>query len=235
MDIRKYFLQPLFVALLIILPVPVAAAPLPALEQAEQTAVTPTAPAAEFTAEPLFEATAAATVATVAETTVESTAEVTPEITVEATAAPLSEAVPEPTLEPTPEPTLEPTPVPAPVPVEEVEDEAPNAVTDLHATAGRLRGRVELGWRFVIPARDGDEQSALGDDSVFVVERSTNGGSWRPVKVCYQPLDPEADTYSCTDSRLTSGATYAYRVCLASRPTTCSNALPTDPVAVKAP
>jgi hypothetical protein len=106
---------------------------------------------------------------------------------------------------------------------------------DLHATAGRLRGRVELGWRFVLPETQGDAQAAGADDSVFVVERSTNGSSWRPVKACYQPLDAEVDVYGCTDSRLTSGTTYAYRVCLAGRPTTCSNAEPTDPVSVKAP
>ncbi|MFN8467574.1 MAG: hypothetical protein U0X20_18585 [Caldilineaceae bacterium] len=70
---------------------------------------------------------------------------------------------------------------------------------------------------------------------MFVVERSTNGGSWRPVKACFVPFDGEAKSYGCTDSRLSSGTTYAYRVCLTSKPTSCSNAAPTEPVSVKAP
>jgi hypothetical protein len=105
-------------------------------------------------------------------------------------------------------------------------------VVDLHATAGRLRGRIELGWSVSAPA-DADPAASTG--SVFVVERSTNGSSWRPIKACYLPLDSEAEAYTCTDARLASGTTYAYRVCLAVKPTTCSNAPTTDPVSVKAP
>jgi hypothetical protein len=112
--------------------------------------------------------------------------------------------------------------------------EQAGAIVDLHATAGRLRGRVELGWSIAPPAEETAEAVDLAG-SVFVVERSTNGSSWRPVKACYLPWEGETATYACTDMRLASGTTYAYRVCLAARPTTCSNALTTEAVAVKAP
>ena len=105
------------------------------------------------------------------------------------------------------------------------QDEESSDVVDLHATAARLRGRVELGWR----AGEGVSEG------VFVVERSTNGSSWRPVKVCSMRFDPEQADYGCTDTRLTSGTTYAYRVCIAAKGTTCSNASPSQPVTVKAP
>jgi hypothetical protein len=113
-------------------------------------------------------------------------------------------------------------------PTEEVEQESP--VRDLYATAGRLRGRVELGW-----SHDLDDEQVAATEGVFVVERSTNGSSWRPVKACYAPFDAETDSYSCTDTRLASGTTYSYRVCLAAKATTCSNAPATEPVSVKAP
>ena len=132
----------------------------------------------------------------------ESTAEATPEST---EAAPTEAAEPE---------AAEPTP-----------DEDSSGVADLHATAARLRGRVELGWR----AGDGAEEGN------FVVERSTNGGSWRPVKACSARFDPEQSDYGCTDTRLTSGTTYAYRVCLTAKGSTCANATPSEPVTVKAP
>jgi hypothetical protein len=123
---------------------------------------------------------------------------------------------------PTSEVKLESTPTPAAA--------KSSPVTDLHATAGRLRGRVELGWSVSEPG----EEASLGG-TVFVVERSTNGSSWRPVKACYVPFDGEVQGYGCTDSRLASGTTYAYRVCLAGKPASCSNVLTTSPVSVKAP
>jgi hypothetical protein len=110
------------------------------------------------------------------------------------------------------------------------EAEQLNPVHDLYATAGRLRGRVELGWSY-----DLDDEQAAETEGVFVVERSTNGSSWRPVKACYAPFEAENDRYSCTDSRLASGTTYSYRVCLAAKASTCSNAPATEPVSVKAP
>jgi hypothetical protein len=123
------------------------------------------------------------------------------------------------------------------------EAEAASPIVDLHATAGRLRGRIELGWRYAAPnsspADTAPADTATEDPSsagsVFVVERSTNGSTWRPVRACYLPLDAEVDSYTCMDSRLASGTTYAYRVCLAAKPTTCSNALVAGPVSVKAP
>lgn len=88
---------------------------------------------------------------------------------------------------------------------------------------------MDIGWGVA----DSAEQAG---GTVFVVERSTNGSSWRPVKACYVPYDGDTQQeYGCTDSRLSSGATYAYRVCLTGKATSCSNALTTDPVSVKAP
>jgi hypothetical protein len=143
--------------------------------------------------------------------------------------APPPAPTPETRLEPTPEPTAEPTALPIAEPTEEPTPtpEASTPVSDLHATAGRLRGRVEIGWS-VASAPD---QAG----TVFVVERSTNGSSWRPVKACYVQYDRDASGFGCTDSRLASGATYAYRVCLTGKATSCSNALTTEPVSVKAP
>jgi hypothetical protein len=100
-----------------------------------------------------------------------------------------------------------------------------SGIADLHATAARLRGRVELSWSV-------NEQAGEG---VFVVERSTNGSSWRPVKACSQPFDGSQTEFDCTDTRLTSGTTYAYRVCITGKGTTCANASPSEPVTVKAP
>ena len=107
----------------------------------------------------------------------------------------------------------------------EEEGEDTSGIVDLHATAARLRGRVELSWGVEAPESEG----------AFVVERSTNGSSWRPVKACAQPLDADETEYGCTDTRLTSGTTYAYRVCIAAKGTTCSNASPSHAVTVKAP
>ncbi len=106
-----------------------------------------------------------------------------------------------------------------------VETEEESSITNLHATAGRLRGRVELAWNF-------SDEAAAG---VFVVERSTNGSSWRPVKACSTPISAEQNSYACLDTRLISGTTYSYRVCVAAKATTCSNVLTTEPVTVKAP
>ncbi len=107
----------------------------------------------------------------------------------------------------------------------EIEGEDTSGIVDLHATAARLRGRVELGWSV----------AEAGSEGLFVVERSTNGSSWRPVKACTQPLAEDETDYGCTDTRLTSGTTYAYRVCITTKGTTCSNASPSHPVTVKAP
>ncbi len=143
--------------------------------------------------------------------------------------APPPAPTPDTRLEPTPEPTAEPTALPTAEPTEEPTPtpEASTPISDLHATAGRLRGRVEIGWS-VASAPD---QAG----TVFVVERSTNGSSWRPVKACYVQYDRDAGGFGCTDSRLASGATYAYRVCLTGKATSCSNAQTTEPVSVKAP
>jgi hypothetical protein len=115
------------------------------------------------------------------------------------------------------------TPEETPTPSAEGEDGS--GIADLHATAARLRGRVELGWSI-------NEGASAGQ---FVVERSTNGSSWRPVKACSQAFDSGQADFGCTDTRLTSGTTYAYRVCITDKGTTCTNAAPSEPVTVKAP
>lgn len=112
---------------------------------------------------------------------------------------------------------------------EEPQAEEISGIADLHVTAARLRGRVELGWRV------GEEAIESGLEGGFVVERSTNGGTWRAVKACAMHFDPDQAEYGCTDSRLTSGTTYAYRVCITAKGSTCANAVPSQPVTVKAP
>ena len=213
MKLATVFFIPLVALLLLLLPAPAYAASVVTLQQADAP---PPAPTPEIKPEPKSEAKPGTALETPAEPPAELTVEPTAEPTVEPTAEPTAEPTVEPTLEPTVEPTVEPTP----------ELEASTSITDLHATAGRLRGRVEIGWS-IASEQDGG--------TVFVVERSTNGGSWRPVKACFVPFDGEAKSYGCTDSRLSSGTTYAYRVCLTSKPTSCSNASPTEPVSVKAP
>ena len=140
-------------------------------------------------------------------------------------------ATPTPTIESTAEATAESTEAPPAGAETDAEtsdaetSDAGSGVADLHATAARLRGRVELSWR----AGDG---APAGN---FVVERSTNGSSWRPVKACSTKFDPEQSDYGCTDTRLTSGTTYTYRVCLTDKGSTCANVTPSEPVTVKAP
>ena len=217
MKLATVFFTPLVALLLLLLPAPAYAASVVTLQQADAP---PPAPTPEIKPEPKSEAKSEAKPGTALETPAEPPAEPTVEPTAEPTVEPTAEPTAEPTVEPTPEPTVEPTLEPTP------ELEASTSITDLHATAGRLRGRVEIGWS-IASEQDGG--------TVFVVERSTNGGSWRPVKACFVPFDGEAKSYGCTDSRLSSGTTYAYRVCLTSKPTSCSNASPTEPVSVKAP
>ncbi len=217
MKLATVFFTPLVALLLLLLPAPAYAASLVTLQQADAP---PPAPTPEIKPEPKSEAKSEAKPGTALETPAEPPAEPTVEPTAEPTVEPTAEPTAEPTVEPTLEPTVEPTVEPTP------ELEASTSITDLHATAGRLRGRVEIGWS-IASEQDGG--------TVFVVERSTNGGSWRPVKACFVPFDGEAKSYGCTDSRLSSGTTYAYRVCLTSKPTSCSNASPTEPVSVKAP
>ena len=108
-------------------------------------------------------------------------------------------------------------------PTEEAEDDS--GIVNLHATASRLRGRIELGWSV-------NDEEHSGN---FVVERSINGGSWRPIKVCSVRFDSDQTDYDCTDRQLISGATYAYRVCLTTKGFTCSSVTPSQPVTVKAP
>lgn len=86
------------------------------------------------------------------------------------------------------------------------------AITDFTAQASRLRGQIDLRWGYAGAPFDG----------VFIVERSANGGVWRYVEGCTQPYTPNATSYRCPDSGLTSGATYLYRACVVDYGASCA-------------
>ncbi len=98
-------------------------------------------------------------------------------------------------------------------------------IEDFRAMPARKRGRIELSWQYAGRPFSG----------AFVVERSTNGSSWRSVAACNITFDENITEYGCTDANLRSGATYAYRACAVARGTACSAATATRTVAVKAP
>lgn len=103
--------------------------------------------------------------------------------------------------------------------------EAVPGITEVHATPSRLRGRVDVEWTYTGAPFAGQ----------FVVERSTNGSFWRSIRTCAAPFDADKERYSCADTRLTSGTTYAYRVCISVKGASCTSAGATKPVTVKAP
>jgi hypothetical protein len=98
-------------------------------------------------------------------------------------------------------------------------------IVDFRASTSRVRGQVQLSWRYVGDPFDGD----------FVVERSANGGAWRYVADCSQPYDPDAGIYRCRDEGLTSGSAYEYRVCVGEAVYSCSGAPFAETDAIKAP
>lgn len=98
-------------------------------------------------------------------------------------------------------------------------------ITDLRAIPARKRGRIELSWHYTGRPFAG----------AFVVERSTNGSSWRSVSACNIAFEEDVAAYGCTDASLRSGATYAYRACAVTRGTACTAAIATRAVSVKAP
>ena len=110
-------------------------------------------------------------------------------------------------------------------PVRAAEEAQSNgSISEFRATPARLRGRIELSWKFTGKPFTGS----------FVVERSTNGGAWRAVSACVQPFDESTTSYGCADTGLTSGTRYAYRACISARGATCTKVSATKAIAVKA-
>lgn len=100
-----------------------------------------------------------------------------------------------------------------------------SGIAEFRAIPARLRGRIDLSWKYAGRAVAG----------FFVVERATNGSSWRSVTACTLPYNTQKAAYACTDARLTSGTTYAYRACIVTVGASCSSGGATKPVTVKAP
>ena len=109
--------------------------------------------------------------------------------------------------------------------VESTEPQSSAPIEDFRAMPARKRGRIELNWQY----------NGRPFSGTFVVERSTNGSSWRSVAACNIGYDENSADYGCTDSSLRSGATYAYRACIVARGTACTGATATRTVSVKAP
>ena len=93
------------------------------------------------------------------------------------------------------------------------------------AVPARRRGQVDLSWLY-----SGPTQAAF-----FVVERSADGGIWRPVDSCRTPVTAESARYRCTDTELASGSTYTYHLCIVGRELSCADAPTLAAEPVKAP
>jgi len=162
--------------------------------------------------------------------TVTATISATPSLTTTLTTTPtLTETV---RVTPTPRPTLRGTPTPDNTPTlrdtptaSAADADALAGITTLSALASRLRGQIDLRWRYAGEPFDGS----------FVIERSANGGVWRYVADCTQPYAPDAYTYHCRDTELTSGSTYAYRGCIVGYGASCADAAVVESDPVKAP
>lgn len=89
------------------------------------------------------------------------------------------------------------------VPLPGLRQIAPSGITTFTTTAG-TRGNVELAWNYGGKAFRG----------TFLVERSTNRTTWAPVTTCGLSYSIRRTSYICTDSKLTSGRGYYYRVCI---------------------
>ncbi len=109
--------------------------------------------------------------------------------------------------------------------IESADAQSATLIEDFRAMPARKRGRIELNWQY----------NGRSFSGAFVVERSTNGSSWRSVAACNIGYDESMTDYSCTDSGLRSGTTYAYRACIVARGTACTAATATRTVSVKAP
>ncbi|MFM7172731.1 MAG: hypothetical protein ACKO4U_06820 [Caldilinea sp.] len=93
------------------------------------------------------------------------------------------------------------------------------------AVPARRRGQVDLSWLY-----SGPTQAAF-----FVVERSADGGIWRPVDSCRTPVTAESSRYRCADTELASGSTYTYQLCIVARQLSCADAPTLAAEPVKAP
>ena len=110
--------------------------------------------------------------------------------------------------------------------VSQIQAQSSSSITYFRATASRMRGRIDLSWYYTGKAFSG----------YFVVERSSNGSAWRSVSACTLKYNGNAKTpYTCSDTGLASGTTYAYRACIVAKGTACSAASATKAVTVKAP
>lgn len=96
----------------------------------------------------------------------------------------------------------------------------------LKATASRTKGQIDLGWTCT-------SRSLRG---TFLVENSTNSKTWANVSACTLSVSSKT-SYKCSDSRLKSGSTYYYRLCLVSsaKTTKCGTTDVTAAVNAKAP
>ena len=93
---------------------------------------------------------------------------------------------------------------------------------EFKATPSRTRGQVDLSWSY----------AGSGSGS-FLVERSTNGSSWRVLSACTQSVSQS--TFKCSDTGLSSGATVLYRACVVSSGSVCGTTSRTPSLSVKAP
>ena len=80
----------------------------------------------------------------------------------------------------------------------------PSGITTFTTTAGDTRGDVDLRWNY----------GGKAFRSTFLAERSTNRTTWTPVTGCGLSYSTRTTSYACTDSKLTSGRGYYYRVCI---------------------
>ncbi|GIV74418.1 MAG: hypothetical protein KatS3mg049_2974 [Caldilinea sp.] len=127
---------------------------------------------------------------------------------------------------PTPTRTAPPvTPLRTPPPPEIGEDEDGSDIIEFTAAPLRLRGQIQLTWRYVGEPFEGN----------FLVERSVNGGVWRAVSTCTAPYAPDVERYRCLETGLISGSTYAYRICTARQKTSCVDQEVVESAPVKAP
>lgn len=106
-----------------------------------------------------------------------------------------------------------------------IQVQASNTITNFRAMASRTRGRIDLSWNYTGRSFSG----------YFVVERSSYGSSWRSVSACALNYTAGKAAYSCADTGLTSGTSYTYRACIASKGLACSASSATRPVTVRAP
>lgn len=115
------------------------------------------------------------------------------------------------------------TPARTPLPPDLDEDES--GIVEFNVVPLRLRGQIQLTWRYEGEPFEGS----------FLVERSVNGGAWRPVSSCTTAYAPDVERYRCLETGLASGSTYTYRICKVDRETSCVDQEVAESAPVKAP